>query len=413
MENSTSTTNASVSPPKAASISINSKEQLIGIQNGNQSVLHNPYGPEQGSVLSPEHSADAQSNPLCTYPEQPLRTFREETETLNEPLLGLNEHGYHLPLGQLNPSSNLYYDTYDCNEGPMLNSMSSATLSTNHLRSENSSSTLETESGFCLAQKCEALPESLEMRSVKIIPSSFNRDYQASWPIEGTDKSFSHPNAASKLSTFSNNDDSIQLPGIETFSSSIATPPLNPLKPKITMQDYVPFDINTIEGARSTFSVETTLPISNSLLPNEQNSIEFKMPYAIEKKDMPFLISNNLLPPPVENLPKLEPYSIDSPKIRIPCNNNPLPQYPGNPSSSKCSTFPLLQAPLPINYQPLLENLRPIRRTEEIVRLKNDGGKITIVETTDDPGKTSIHIKLRNIYCDSIYYTELTLYFLI
>ena len=92
MENSTSTTNASVSPPKAASISINSKEQLIGVQNGNQSVLHNPYEPEQGSVLSPEHPPDVQSNPLCTYPEQPLRKFREETETLHEPLPGLNEH---------------------------------------------------------------------------------------------------------------------------------------------------------------------------------------------------------------------------------------------------------------------------------------------------------------------------------
>ena len=393
MENSTSTTNASVSPPKATSTSIDSKEQLIGIQNGNQSVLHNPYGSEQGSALSPEHPADARINPLCTYPEQPLRPVREETETLHEPLLGLNEHGYHLPLGQLNPSSNLYYDTYDCNEGPMLNSISSVSLSTNHPSTENSSSTLETESDFCMAQKYQAIPESLEMRNLKINPSSFNRDYQASWPIEGTDKSFSYPSTASKLSSFSNNDISIQLPGIETFSSSIATPSLNPLKPKLTMQDFVPFDMSAIEGAKSTFSMETTLPGNNDLLPNEQNTIEFKMPYAIEKKDVPFLISNNSHTTLVENLPKLEPYSIDTPKIRIPCNNNPLPQYPCSSSSSKCSTFPLLQAPLPINYQPLLENLRPIRRTEEIVRLKNDGGKITIVETTDDPGKRSIQLK--------------------
>ena len=40
-----------------------------------------------------------------------------------------------------------------------------------------------------------------------------------------------------------------------------------------------------------------------------------------------------------------------------------------------------------INYQPLLESLRPIKRTEEIVRLKNDGGTIAIIETTDDPGR--------------------------
>ena len=39
------------------------------------------------------------------------------------------------------------------------------------------------------------------------------------------------------------------------------------------------------------------------------------------------------------------------------------------------------------NYQPLLENLRPIRRTEEIVRLRNDGGSIAVIETTDDPGR--------------------------
>ena len=39
------------------------------------------------------------------------------------------------------------------------------------------------------------------------------------------------------------------------------------------------------------------------------------------------------------------------------------------------------------NYQPLLENLRPIRRTEEIVRLRNDGGSIAVIETTDEPGR--------------------------
>ena len=111
------------------------------------------------------------------------------------------------------------------------------------------------------------------------------------------------------------------------------------------------------------------------------------------KDDMSFLISSNLETTSETNVEK-SGMSSDCAVISLPNSNiqpnsyvSSLPQYPHAPSPNMCSAFPILQPPGPINCRPLLENLRPIRRTEEIVRLKNDGGKITIVETTDDPGK--------------------------
>ena len=123
--------------------------------------------------------------------------------------------------------------------------------------------------------------------------------------------------------------------------------------------------------------------------------------FPIPSPHFPYLISNNLEAHEPE-LPKSETPNdstasassiisgVNSSMI-YDIQGSSLPQYPCSPSPSKCTTFSLNQPSLPINYRPLLENLRPIRRTEEIVRLKNDGGKITIVETTDDPGKTFLY----------------------
>ena len=133
-------------------------------------------------------------------------------------------------------------------------------------------------------------------------------------------------------------------------------------------------------------------------MPLKDIPISSEHPYPMIKEDIPFLISNKQNISMVSNDKKQE-NSWDrnkasilhtTPPNLIPGNHlSTLPQYPCVPSPTKTSTFSLSQPPpLPINYRPLLENLRPIRRTEEIVRLKNDGGKITIVETTDDPGKS-------------------------
>ena len=184
----------------------------------------------------------------------------------------------------------------------------------------------------------------------------------------------------------------LQLPGIETFSSPVS--PSFLVSSKFPSQEPILPNIDSPKGEKMPGSYET-ISVDKSSLPIKDIYINSELPYPIIKEDIPFhkeeipfLKSSNS--PASNNKKQEKKVNKITPLVSGTNQNmilgNSLPQYPCTPSPTK--SFPLLHPPtLPINYRPLLENLRPIRRTEEIVRLKNDGGKITIVETTDDPGR--------------------------
>ena len=86
-------------------------------------------------------------------------------------------------------------------------------------------------------------------------------------------------------------------------------------------------------------------------------------------------------------------YQVESPETSDATSSFVTPAaFATTPVPAPFLSQPIL--PTSINYQPLLENLRPIKRTEEIVRFQNDGGKIAIIETTDDPGKVSFRTQI-------------------
>ena len=384
MENSTTTT--SVTPPKATLTSVTSKELVI--RNENRSVLQHSY--DLGQNLDQSSSLqlhDNQHNYLSQY-QQPLRNFRSQTGLPN-PFPEINEHGYNLPLEQTS-SAPLYYGAYDSHDVSTIPSLPHSSVSNHQFMHPLPPNALEIEDSFSLSKSSQELSEECDMKDFKISHDSFQK--ANSYHEERPGKTFNQAKNVMKRPQMINKSVSIQLPGIETFSSSSASPLL--ISSKIVSNESIPVTLTTASTNNPAITLETPL-IGGNLMPIKPTSINSKIPYPVMKEDISFLISNNLEtsePTAGESETHTEGSSVMSnPNSNIQHNTyiNTLPQYPCAPSPNDCNTFPILQPTLPINYRPLLENLRPIRRTEEIVRLKNDGGKITIVETTDDPGKSN------------------------
>ena len=372
-----SITSTSVTPPKATLTSFaSSKDQLTGIGNDSRSVLGQNLGVFGHNIDSePEHLHD-HLNPNQQYPyQEPLRNFRLEPGLPSEALFDINEHGYTTPLDQTNPNS-FYY-------GSSLPGVQDEVIGMHTLPPVVSSryQPISTESSTSLEMPCLFLPgkrryetdDKFEMKDSKAIPASLVRGCETTTYRGESESSIiaEMKDTAPSTNAMETVEVTLQLPGIETFSSPVSPTFLSSSKLS-TNEPNVP-NTDSVKGEKSLFSFD-----SDSLVNN---------PYVVSNEhDIPS-ISNIDEPNDEVNRNATAVIPLITPNL-IPGNQlSTLPQYPCVPSPNK--TFPLSQPPLlPINYRPLLENLRPIRRTEEIVRLKNDGGKITIVETTDDPGKS-------------------------
>ena len=390
MENSTTT---SVTPPKAILTSFALKDQSNGIGYDSRSVLHHPC--ELGHNIESEHQ-HLQDNPnpnhLYQY-QEPLRNLRLETGLSSEPLFELNDHVYNIPLDQTNPSS-FYFGSSD----PIQEVSSMHTLPPNLVsRPQCISATpsvgaLEAPNMFSPNKNRYESDDKFVLRDSKGVPHSFGRDCETLPCNEGTESIAAEAKDGAPGTSMEAVQVTLQLPGIETFSSPVS--PSFLVSSKFPSQEPILPNIDSPKGEKMPGSYET-ISVDKSSLPIKDIYINSELPYPIIKEDIPFhkeeipfLKSSNS---PTSNNKKQEKKANKITPLVSGTNQNmilgnSLPQYPCTPSPTK--SFPLLHPPtLPINYRPLLENLRPIRRTEEIVRLKNDGGKITIVETTDDPGR--------------------------
>ena len=393
MENSslsTTTATSPVTPPKATLNSVTSKEQPIVIRNHDQLVLNHSYDLDQNiNQVSSLHPEDNQQNQLAVYQQSSqLNNFRSQPDGLIE----INEHGYSLPLEHQHSSTSLYYGSYDGYDYSTMSSLPHAAGSNISLMPPLPQNTWEiNDSLSSLIKSSHELSERNSMTEFKIGQDLFQKAHSNVYHQESPDKTPNQARNLIKRSQTTNENVSIQLPGIETFSSSVPSPLLT--SSKMTVSESIPVTISTV--AKDSIAINPEIPLMDA----KQGYFDPKMPFSIMKDDISFLTSNNIkVPDP--GLGKSENYtdavvSLQNSNMHHSTFVSTLPQYPCLPSPSDCNTLPVLQPHLPINYRPLLENLRPIRRTEEIVRLKNDGGKITIVETTDDPGKSN-YIQLRN-----------------
>lgn len=397
MENSTLVT-TSVKPPKPTLTSVASKGHSTGIRNEEQSVLHNPYEVGQSSELSSQRLQDNEPNQIDQY-QEPLRSFRLQTGLLSEPLLELNEHGYNIPLDQSSSNAFFYGSCDSSHDVSTAEFLPPSSASNHHFIPVIPACTMEMEQDFTLNKNGHEFSEKFGLKDFKVVPESLQRGRERSFFGQGFEKDTNHLKDTVHVSSMESKDVSLQLPGIETFSSPISPPILS--SSKVTNQESIPSNLGTIQCEKSTIGPENPL-LNTNIFNNKPSPIDSKNHYPVVKDDIPYLISNNLEAHDADLQTSETPNDSSASASSVisgvntsmiqDIHSSSLPQYPCSPSPSKCNTFPLHQLSLPINYRPLLENLRPIRRTEEIVRLKNDGGKITIVETTDDPGKHGLQI---------------------
>ena len=385
MENSTSTT-TSVTPPKPTLASITSKDHSIGIRNEYPAVLHNPYDLGQASNLHAQYLEDNQ------YQES-SRNFRLQAELLPEPLLELHEHGYNLPLAEQHSSNGFYYGPCYNHDGSMENSLPPLSVSNPQFIPLMPANAMEVDNDFLISRNHHELREKFGIRDLKLTQDSFQRGVESAYVEKGSEKTLNEVRDSAKVSPSANLNVSVQLPGIETFSSSVSSTLLS-------SASVIPQESTPLKGEKlpSLIPLKTTSMNTNGVFHKQtEASVDSKIPYPVVKEDIPFLISNNLEETEQKCMPTIDATTIISGRNSSMIHNSPinaLPKYPCTPSPTKCNAYPSVHPPLPINYRPLLENLRPIRRTEEIVRLRNDGGKITIVETTDDPGRCLLHAHL-------------------
>ena len=394
MENSITST--SVSPPKATLTSFaSSKDQLTGIGNDSRSVLNNLGDLDQNLESGAQHVQDHLSPNHLYQHSETLRNLRFDTGLSSQPLFDLNEHGYNVPLDQTNPNSFYYGSGVPVvqDEVRSMHTISPSLSSRYQPISAAGSTSLEMQSSFQEEKRRYETDNNFGMRDSKTMPMSLERGCETLALNAENEIIAAEIKDTVPGTTMETVEVTLQLPGIETFSSSVSPSFLAPSKLP-TLEPILP-NIDCIKGEKTSFSFDETSLINKDSMPLKDIPISSELPYPMIKDDMPFLISNKQN---ISNDMKQEtswdrnkaPILQATPPNLIPGNQlSTLPQYPCVPSPTKTSTFSLSQPPpLPINYRPLLENLRPIRRTEEIVRLKNDGGKITIVETTDDPGKS-------------------------